>query len=66
MTVTVTEKNDTVEYDGAEHSIKGYEKIESDNELYVVADSVKETPTDAWTAKGTDVGTYDVGIHRCG
>ena len=61
VTVTVTENADTVEYDGKEHSVTGYASIVSDHALYDVA-NVAETPTDAWTAKGTDAGTYPVGI----
>ena len=61
VTVTVTENAGTVEYDGKEHSVTGYASIVSDHALYDVA-NVAETPTDAWTAKGTDAGTYPVGI----
>ena len=61
VTVTITENADTVEYDGKEHSVTGYAAIVSDHALYDVA-NVAETPTDAWTAKGTDAGTYPVGI----
>ena len=61
VTVTVTENADTVEYDGKEHSVTGYASIVSDHALYDVV-NVAETPTDAWTAKGTDAGTYPVGI----
>ena len=61
VTVTVTENADTVEYDGKEHSVTGYASIVSDHALYDVA-NVAETPTNAWTAKGTDAGTYPVGI----
>ena len=61
VTVTITENADTVEYDGKEHSVTGYASIVSDHALYDVA-NVAETPTDAWTAKGTDAGTYPVGI----
>ena len=61
VTVTITENADTVEYDGKEHSVTGYASIVSDHALYDVA-NVAETPTDAWTAKGTDAGAYPVGI----
>ena len=61
VTVTITENADTVEYDGKEHSVTGYASIVSNHALYDVA-NVAETPTDAWTAKGTDAGTYPVGI----
>lgn len=61
VTVTVTEKSDSVVYDGQEHSVTGYETMAADNALYNTAD-VAETPTDAWTAKGTNAGKYQVGI----
>lgn len=61
VTVTVVEKSDTVEYDGKAHSVKGYESITADHKLYDIAE-VAETETAAWTAKGTDAGTYPVGI----
>ena len=62
VTVTVTEKSDTVTYDGQEHSVTGYKSMTADNALYDVKKNVAETPTEAWTAKGTDVGEYPVGI----
>ena len=62
VTVTITEKSDTVKYDGNEHTVTGYKSMTADNTLYNVATSVQETPTEAWTAKGTDVGEYPVGI----
>ena len=62
VTVTVTENGDTVTYNGTEHSVNGYKSMTSDNKLYDVTTSVKATETAAWTAKGTDAGTYPVGI----
>ena len=62
VTVTITEKSDTVKYDGNEHTVTGYKSMTADNELYDVKANVKETPTEAWTAKGTNVGEYPVGI----
>ena len=62
VTVTITEKSDTVKYDGNEHTVTGYKSMTADNTLYDVATSVQETPTEAWTAKGTNVGEYPVGI----
>ena len=62
VTVTVTEKSDTVTYNGQEHSVTGYKSMTADNALYDVKKNVAETPTEAWTAKGTDVGEYPVGI----
>ena len=62
VTVTITENADTVIYDTKEHSVKGYKSMTADNALYDVKKNVAETPTEAWTAKGTDVGEYPVGI----
>ena len=62
VTVTVTENSATYTYDGTEHSVKGYKSMTADNELYDVTTSVKATETAAWTAKGTNVGEYPVGI----
>ncbi len=62
VTVTVTENGDIVTYDGKEHSVKGYKSMTADNALYDVTKSVKATETAAWTAKGTNVGEYPVGI----
>ena len=61
VTVTVVENSDTVTYDGQEHSVTGYKSMTANNALYNTAD-VAETPTEAWTAKGTNVGEYPVGI----
>ena len=62
VTVTITENSGSVKYDGKEHTVTGYKSMTADNPLYDVAASVEETPTEAWTAKGTDVGEYPVGI----
>ena len=62
VTVTITENSGSVKYDGNEHTVTGYESVTADNELYDVDTSVQETPTDAWTAKGTNAGEYPVGI----
>ena len=62
VVVTITENSDTVAYDGKEHTVTGYKSMTADNPLYDVATSVQETPTEAWTAKGTNVGEYPVGI----
>ena len=61
VTVTVVEKSDIVTYDGQEHSVTGYKSMTADNTLYNIED-VTETPTEAWTAKGTNAGKYQVGI----
>ena len=62
VTVTITENSGSVKYDGNEHTVTGYKSMTADNTLYNVATSVQETPTEAWTAKGTNVGEYPVGI----
>ena len=62
VVVTITENSGSVKYDGNEHTVTGYKSMTADNTLYNVATSVQETPTEAWTAKGTNVGEYPVGI----
>ena len=62
VTVTITENSASATYDGTEHAVYGYKSITSSSDLYDVTKSVAETATDAWTAKGTNVGTYAVGI----
>ena len=62
VVVTITENSGSVKYDGNEHTVTGYKSMTADNPLYDVSASVEETPTEAWTAKGTDVGEYPVGI----
>ena len=62
VTVTITEKSGTATYDGGDHIVSGYASMTADNELYDVDASVQETPTEAWTAKGTNAGEYPVGI----
>ena len=62
VTVTITEKSGTATYDGGDHIVSGYESMTANNPLYDVEDYVDETPTEAWAAKGTNVGEYPVGI----
>ena len=62
VTVTITENSDEVTYDGQPHTIKGYESMVADNDLYDVTTAVKETETDAWTVTETNAGTYPMGI----
>ena len=62
VTVTVTEKSDTVTYDGMPHTVSGYASMTADNPLYDVENDVQETPNAAWAANGTDAGEYQVGI----
>lgn len=62
VTVTVTEKSDTVTYDGMPHTVSGYASMTADNPLYDVENDVQETPNAAWAANGTDAGEYPLGI----
>ena len=62
VTVTVTEKSDTVMYDGMPHTVSGYASMTADNPLYDVEDSVDDTPNAKWAANGTDAGEYPLGI----
>lgn len=62
VTVTVTEKSDTVTYDGGNHTVSGYASMTADNPLYDVENDVQETPNAKWAANGTDAGEYPLGI----
>ena len=62
VVVTITENSGTATYDGGDHIVSGYKSMTANNPLYDVEDYVDETPTEAWAAKGTDVGEYPVGI----
>ena len=65
VTVTITESSGTVTYSGNEYLVSGYDHtdgIKSDNPLYDVTTSVKETPTAAWQVIAKDAGTYPLGI----
>lgn len=54
VVVTITEHSDSVEYDGTEKTVSGYD-FEASNELYKKTDF---TFTGDATVKGTNVGTY--------
>ena len=58
VVVTITGHNDTVPYDGTEHTVTGYD-VSIDNELYKESDF---TFTGTAEAKGTDAGTYPMGL----
>ena len=58
VVVTITGHNDTVLYDGKEHTVTGYD-VSIDNELYKEGDF---TFTGTAEAKGTDAGTYQMGL----
>ena len=61
-TVTITGNRDSAPYDGEEHSVGGYAvKIESNDGGYTEADFTGPAQADA-VAKGTDVGTYPMGL----
>ena len=57
VTVTITENSDTVMYDGAEHSVKGYEVTGISDPLYTADDF---TFSGNATISGTDAGTYEM------
>ena len=59
MVVTITGHNDTVLYDGKEHTVTGYD-VSIDNELYKEGDF---TFSGTAEAKGTDAGTYQMGLN---
>ena len=58
MVVTITGHNDTVPYDGDEHTVTGYD-VSIDNELYKESDFTFGGTAEA---KGTDAGTYQMGL----
>ena len=60
VTVTVTGNNDSVGYDGNEHSVTGYTTA-IDNQLYTVSDF---TFTGEAIAKGTDADSYAMGLNK--
>ncbi len=60
VTVTVTGNNGSVGYDGDEHSVTGYATA-IDNQLYTVSDF---TFTGEASAKGTDAGSYQMGLNK--
>ena len=60
VTVTVTGNNDSVGYDGDEHSVTGYTTA-IDNQLYTVSDF---TFTGEAIAKGTDADSYQMGLNK--
>ena len=61
--VTVTGKTDTVTYNGEEQTVTGYDLVVKDGEGDDAADvtgiALKNVTAEA---KGTDVGTYDMGL----
>ena len=59
VVVTITGHNDTVLYDGKEHTVTGYD-VSIDNELYKEGDF---TFSGTAEAKGTDAGTYQMGLN---
>lgn len=58
IVVTITGNTETVTYDGDEHTATGY-TVSTSNPLYTEADF---TFTGTATAKGTDAGTYMMGL----
>ena len=59
VVVTITGHNDTVPYDGDEHTVTGYD-VSIDNELYKEGDF---TFSGSAVVKGTDAGTYQMGLN---
>ena len=58
VVVTITGHNDTVPYDGTEHTVTGYD-VSISNDLYKEGDF---TFSGTAEAKGTDAGTYPMGL----
>ena len=60
--VTITGRTDEMPYDGKEHSVFGYDVTVS-NALYNPKEDMQFNGTDVdMTAKGTDAGTYPIGL----
>ena len=59
VVVTITEKSDTVKYDGKEHTVKGYDVTNISNKLYKEKDFTFNGDA---TVKGTNAGTYDMNL----
>ncbi|MBR6132274.1 MAG: fibrobacter succinogenes major paralogous domain-containing protein [Bacteroidales bacterium] len=59
VTVTITEHSDTVDYNGSEQMVTGYD-VAIGNPLYQVTDFSFSGPD---TAKGTDAGTYPMSLN---
>ena len=60
--VTITGRKDTQTYDGKEHSVFGYDVTPS-NALYNPKEDMQFNGTDVdMIAKGTDAGTYTIGL----
>ena len=59
VVVTITGHSDTVLYDGKEHTVTGYD-VSIDNELYKEGDF---TFSGSAVVKGTDAGTYQMGLN---
>ena len=60
--VTITGRTDEMPYDGKEHSVFGYDVTVS-NALYNTKEDMQFNGIDAdATAKGTDAGTYPIGL----
>ena len=57
--VVIKGKTDTVVYDGAEHTVTGYEIVSISDPLYTEADF---SFSGSANAKGTNVGTYAMGL----
>ena len=58
VVVTITGHNDTVPYDGDEHTVTGYD-VSIGNDLYKEGDF---TFSGSAVVKGTDAGTYQMGL----
>lgn len=59
VVATIAGHNKTVEYNGSEQSVEGYDFVEASNLLYKEGDF---TFSGEAVAKGTNVGTYDMNL----
>ena len=60
VVVTITGRSDTVEYDGNEKSVSGYDVSITEGSKYTTSDFTFNGTAEA---KGTEVGTYSMGLN---
>ena len=63
VVVTIKGNTDSQKYNGKEQSVTGY-TVETNNKLYTEADFRFKGNDDNKTAKGTDVGSYEMGLNK--
>ena len=62
VVVTIAENSDAKEYNGSEQRVEGYSLVSISNSKYVDTDIEFVGSADDKVAKGTDAGTYEMGL----